>query len=246
MSATAVRRLAVSAQGFAGRYRRATGAERRGRDPPALVRPARLDLDGRAEPPDRPRRAASATTRRRRSRGCSRAAGSSSTGRTRPACSRSSCGRSSGRRWRTAAAAGTGPSARRTPTSPSEILAEIRERGPLASRHFEGATGGGMWNWKPAKAMLEAALEPRRPRDRGPTGLPARLRPGRAGDSARAARRAGSVRARAAAHARRARRSARAACSPTPASRSTGGSGAASRGCGRRSTSWSPRGGCDG
>ena len=36
-----------------------------------------------------------------------------------------------------------------------EILAEIRERGPLASRHFEGATGGGMWNWKPAKAMLE-------------------------------------------------------------------------------------------
>lgn len=36
-----------------------------------------------------------------------------------------------------------------------EILAEIRERGPLASRHFEGAAGGGMWNWKPAKAMLE-------------------------------------------------------------------------------------------
>ena len=36
-----------------------------------------------------------------------------------------------------------------------EIMAEIRERGPLASRHFEGAAGGGMWNWKPAKAMLE-------------------------------------------------------------------------------------------
>ena len=36
-----------------------------------------------------------------------------------------------------------------------EILAEIKERGPLASRHFEGAAGGGMWNWKPAKAMLE-------------------------------------------------------------------------------------------
>jgi uncharacterized protein len=36
-----------------------------------------------------------------------------------------------------------------------EILAEIRERGPLASRQFEGAAGGGMWNWKPAKAMLE-------------------------------------------------------------------------------------------
>ena len=36
-----------------------------------------------------------------------------------------------------------------------EILAEIRERGPLPSRHFEGSTEGGMWNWKPAKAMLE-------------------------------------------------------------------------------------------
>jgi uncharacterized protein YcaQ len=36
-----------------------------------------------------------------------------------------------------------------------EILAEIRVRGPLGSRHFEGSAGGGMWNWKPAKAMLE-------------------------------------------------------------------------------------------
>jgi uncharacterized protein YcaQ len=41
------------------------------------------------------------------------------------------------------------------PRLADEILAEIRERGPLASRHFEGAAGGGMWNWKPAKAMLE-------------------------------------------------------------------------------------------
>ncbi len=37
----------------------------------------------------------------------------------------------------------------------AEILAEIRERGPLGSRHFEGSGGGGMWSWKPAKAMLE-------------------------------------------------------------------------------------------
>ena len=36
-----------------------------------------------------------------------------------------------------------------------EILAEIRERGPLGSRHFEGTSEGGMWNWKPAKAMLD-------------------------------------------------------------------------------------------
>ena len=36
-----------------------------------------------------------------------------------------------------------------------EILAEIRARGPLGSRHFEGSGSGGMWNWKPAKAMLD-------------------------------------------------------------------------------------------
>jgi hypothetical protein len=35
------------------------------------------------------------------------------------------------------------------------VLAEIRERGPLGSRHFDGAGGGGMWNWKPAKRVLE-------------------------------------------------------------------------------------------
>jgi hypothetical protein len=37
------------------------------------------------------------------------------------------------------------------------IMGEIRERGPLGSRHFEGgANVGGMWNLKPAKRMLEA------------------------------------------------------------------------------------------
>ncbi len=36
-----------------------------------------------------------------------------------------------------------------------ELLAEIRERGPLGSRHFEGTSEAGMWNWKPAKAMLD-------------------------------------------------------------------------------------------
>ena len=36
-----------------------------------------------------------------------------------------------------------------------EILTEIRERGPLGSRHFEGTSEAGMWNWKPAKAMLD-------------------------------------------------------------------------------------------
>ena len=36
------------------------------------------------------------------------------------------------------------------------VLDTIRERGPLGSRHFEGAGSGGMWNWKPAKRMLDA------------------------------------------------------------------------------------------
>jgi uncharacterized protein len=36
-----------------------------------------------------------------------------------------------------------------------EILEEIRQRGALGSRHFEGTSEGGMWNWKPAKAMLD-------------------------------------------------------------------------------------------
>jgi uncharacterized protein len=37
-----------------------------------------------------------------------------------------------------------------------EVRAAIRERGPLASRDFDGQGGGGMWNWKPAKIVLEA------------------------------------------------------------------------------------------
>jgi uncharacterized protein len=56
--------------------------------------------------------------------------------------------RNGGRRW-------YGEVERTHPHLADEILAEIRERGPLGSRHFEGSTEGGMWNWKPAKAMLD-------------------------------------------------------------------------------------------
>jgi uncharacterized protein YcaQ len=56
--------------------------------------------------------------------------------------------RNGGRRW-------YGEIERTHPHLAQEILGTIRERGPLGSRHFEGATEGGMWNWKPAKAMLE-------------------------------------------------------------------------------------------
>jgi uncharacterized protein YcaQ len=44
----------------------------------------------------------------------------------------------------------------REPELTERVLAEIRERGPLASRHFEGTGSGGMWSWKPAKVVLEA------------------------------------------------------------------------------------------
>jgi uncharacterized protein YcaQ len=36
------------------------------------------------------------------------------------------------------------------------VLDEIRARGPLGSRHFAGEGGGGMWNWKPAKRVLDS------------------------------------------------------------------------------------------
>jgi uncharacterized protein YcaQ len=42
------------------------------------------------------------------------------------------------------------------PELTERVLAEIAERGPLGSRHFDGKGGGGMWNWKPAKIVLEA------------------------------------------------------------------------------------------
>ena len=56
--------------------------------------------------------------------------------------------REGGRRW-------YGEVEETHPHLAGEILAEIRERGPLGSRHFDGSTEGGMWNWKPAKAMLD-------------------------------------------------------------------------------------------
>jgi uncharacterized protein len=36
------------------------------------------------------------------------------------------------------------------------ILSRIEAEGPLGSRDFEGNGGGGMWNWKPAKMVLDA------------------------------------------------------------------------------------------
>jgi uncharacterized protein len=44
----------------------------------------------------------------------------------------------------------------RDPDLADEVRAVVRERGPVASRDFEGKGSGTMWNWKPAKVVLEA------------------------------------------------------------------------------------------
>ena len=54
-----------------------------------------------------------------------------------------------GRRW-------YGEIDRTHPHLREHVLDEIRARGPLGSRHFDGAARQGeMWGWKPAKQMLE-------------------------------------------------------------------------------------------
>jgi uncharacterized protein len=45
---------------------------------------------------------------------------------------------------------------REHPEVAEQVLAEIRVRGALGSRDFEGEGGGGMWNWKPAKRVLDS------------------------------------------------------------------------------------------
>ena len=165
--------------------------ERRGRDPPALLRPARFDLDGRAQPPDRARRAASETTRGRA------VSNLLSQGRIFEYWAHEACllpieswplfrraMQNGGRDWYSNVNDVTSSH----PELANEVLGEIRERGPLASRHFEGAAGGGMWNWKPAKAMLERLWNHGALVIAGRAGLPAGLRPHRAGDPAGAAR----------------------------------------------------------
>jgi uncharacterized protein YcaQ len=49
-----------------------------------------------------------------------------------------------------------GPVIASDPTLAARVLGEIRERGPLGSRHFDGDAGTGMWRRKPAKQMLDA------------------------------------------------------------------------------------------
>ena len=64
-------------------------------------------------------------------------------------------------RYRMVASAGAHPwwgnIIEREPELADQVLASVRERGALGSRHFEGTGSGGMWQLnKPAKRMLEA------------------------------------------------------------------------------------------
>ena len=61
--------------------------------------------------------------------------------------------------------------ARRIHISRTRSWRRSRRAAPLASRHFEGRASGGMWNWKPAKAMLERLWNRGDLVDRRPTGF---------------------------------------------------------------------------
>ena len=86
VSATAVRRLAIAAQGYGGRYRRATCRRRR---EPTVRRLSCVQLDSistvERSAPDHARRPCRRLPAGRGLDGCSAPAGSSSTGRTRRA-----------------------------------------------------------------------------------------------------------------------------------------------------------------
>jgi uncharacterized protein YcaQ len=154
VSVAALRRLAIGAQGYTGRYRRGSAADVETAirklscvqldSISAVDRSHRLALAARVG--DYPRVTVSALL---------------GSGRIFEYWAHEACllpaedwplhrptMRNGGRAW-------YGEVERTHPHLADEILLEIRERGPLGSRHFEGAGGGGMWNWKPAKAMLE-------------------------------------------------------------------------------------------
>ena len=155
LSLTAVRRLAIDAQGFAARARRGTVAEVEATvrrlacvqldSISTVARSHRIALGGRigAYPAD----------------AVSRLLGQ---GRLIEYWAHEACllpaedwplfrpaMENGGRRW-------YGAVDRTHPHLREQVLEEIRERGALGSRHFEGAARQGeMWGWKPAKQMLE-------------------------------------------------------------------------------------------
>ena len=181
-----LRRYVVAHQGYATRFRRARAA-----DVAATVRRLgcvqldsistvdrahRLTLTSRIGALPRARGLAAARAR----------AGSSSTGRTRPASSRSRTTRSSSGGWCTCSEQHWwGRKHDHDPKVKERVLDALREHGPLPTRFFEGGGGGGMWNWKPEKRILEDLFAAGEVVVAGRDGLPAALRPARARDPAR-------------------------------------------------------------
>jgi uncharacterized protein len=154
VSATTIRRIAIAAQGYVGRFRRARAADVEA----AIERLSCVQLDS-ISTVDRSHRLALSSRV-----GAYPAAAVSellAAGRIFEYWAHEACllpvadwplfrpaMQNGGRRW-------YGEIERTHPHLAEEILGEIEARGPLGSRHFEGSAGGGMWNWKPAKAMLE-------------------------------------------------------------------------------------------
>ncbi|HEX5798613.1 MAG TPA: crosslink repair DNA glycosylase YcaQ family protein [Gaiellaceae bacterium] len=154
VSTAAVRRLAITAQGYAARFRRATTADVER----AIERLSCVQLDS-ISTVDRSHRIV--LTSRIGAYPHSAVSDLLRAGRIFEYWAHEAClipaadwplfrpaMANGGRRW-------YGEVERTHPHLAAEILAEIEARGPLGSRHFEGSGGGGMWNWKPAKAMLE-------------------------------------------------------------------------------------------
>jgi uncharacterized protein YcaQ len=157
VSATAVRRLAVAAQGYSGRYRRATDSSVED----AIRRLSCVQLDSISTVERSHRIALTSRIGNYPRESVSKLLGQ---GRIFEFWAHEACllpieswpifrhaMKNGGRDWYS----NVNDVKTAFPELAEEILGRIREDGPLASRQFEGAAGGGMWNWKPAKAMLE-------------------------------------------------------------------------------------------
>ncbi len=155
ISLTAVRRIAIAAQGYAARRRRGTAAE----VDAAVRRLSCVQLDSISTVERSHRIALACRVGAYPPEAVSRLLGK---GRLIEYWAHEACllpaedwclfrpaMQVGGRRW-------YGEIDRTHPHLREHVLDEIRARGPLGSRHFDGAARKGeMWGWKPAKQMLE-------------------------------------------------------------------------------------------
>ena len=182
VSLTALRRIAIEAQGYATRSRAGSAAEVEA----AIRRLSCVQLDS-ISAVERSHRIALASRVGAYKPGIvprllARAA-SSSTGRTRHACSLSRSGRCSWPRCETGAGGGTGTSARPIRTSRTRSWPRSGSAARSARATSREQRGRRDVELEAGEGDARPPLEPRRPRDRGPAGVPAPLRPAGAGDS---------------------------------------------------------------